>query len=986
MSPQQIRQTVDDAVEGRLINHFDRNPQGMAQARQQLAQDEARAQELAKDFHGLNTFVDRTKNTMFPLDIGFFGQNVLTGMRQGGITTIAGMANRVALAMHMPFATNLEAATGLPRILAASNDGLKLGNIASGLKPDEGTLLRYIPGISAIDKHAITPMLGKLTDAQYTGVGGFLKMMNYEGNLMVLGAAGKDISNPAVRREAARITNNAWSSANLATTPGRGQAEKLAFTSPAFTRSQVAVGNDMLKLITPGASSTQRILAGTAILSNIAFAAGVYKFLNDQLGVGPAQLNPLQPGFGTITLPTKNSEGQNHVINLFPQRTFQTFATRAINAVGNQDPQALVKALAQLGAGRAGALPAAGGRAFGYGYDSNGKFHMGGMDIEERVKASLPVPTSLQNQVLGSGATDPLTTGLQVLGLPNYGSYPGQAAISARSADRNEVLQGPNREQALGPFAPLVGRDEKYGELGSREKEAVNATLSPEQLKAYRDEAVKAGNKSEIAQQQREDIKTGYQPAFQKLEQALKDGSMSPYDVRLLVSATERQMYEKMNAVKYPEASGDYKPSPIQKAESGYRAIYDAMPKGANGKPDYEQVQEAQRAYLAAIGKQDPQFMARLAANVQPRVSPNDSKAQQFYDSPEMKAAAAGYFALAPDDAEGKHAYKVADPAREALLYAGGHTQTLATPAAVEAYKQYSEGQPTINFNVGFRQEGYQTYRQMESGPMGKEVKAYQALPSEQKDDYLRANPDLNAALWSHGHTSHIYSMDAYEKVTGSKQGAGLTVPTSSVPAAATSSPPPAGVQRSSVPVPSPAPPPQQSVAPITTGAPRTLPPVAPGEFNSAQASPQQRQNFIAAMTGPANDYAYTKIPPAVFAAIGASESNYGRAPSIFGIKGVGTAGGADLATHEVLNGQKVNMNDQFAAYNNLDDAFNHFIDLTSHGRYANAWNELQQTGDWQGFLRGITAAGYATDKNWPDSIISLTRDIERNYPQINRR
>ncbi len=256
---------------------------------------------------------------------------------------------------------------------------------------------------------------------------------------------------------------------------------------------------------------------------------------------------------------------------------------------------------------------------------------------------------------------------------------------------------------------------------------------------------------------------------------------------------------------------------------------------------------------------------------------------------------------------------------------------------------------------------------------------------STQRSDMRRGNPQDDALLNLLGYENKTLTPQAATILQQMRSSLPANTANTASPVAAAASAP---VQRSAIPAPAPAPAPQQSVAPLPTptGAPRTLPPVAPGEFNSAQASPQQRQNFITAMTGPANDFAYTKIPPAVFAAIGASESNYGRAPSIFGIKGVGTAGGADLATHEVLNGQKVNMNDQFAAYNNLDDAFNHFIDLTSHGRYAPAWNELQQTGDWQGFLRGITAAGYATDKNWPASIIALTSDIERNYPQINRR
>lgn len=1041
LSPTERKGIVEAAVNARLAEHYASDPAGLTNAQRVLAEAEAKAAELATDFRHLNTFVERTKNTMFPLDLGFMGQNVLTGMRQGGLNTMVGVANRVAQALHLPVAVNLEAMTGLPRILAASNDGLRLGNVASGLKPDEGTLIRYVPGLSPIDKHAITPLIQKLTDAQYTGIGGFLKMMNYEGNLAVLGAMGRNIHDPTVRRQAAQITNNAWSSAALATTPGRQQAEKLLFTSPAFTRSQVAVLNDMAKALTPKASLDQRILAGTAILSNIAFATGVYVFLNDQFGIGPAQPNPLERGFGNITLPTRNSKGEHQVINLFPQRTFQSFAIRAADAIGDGDPDKLAEAFARLGAGRAGALPSGIARlAGGAGYDTQGQFHLGGMPWKERLNATIPAPVSLQNVVTG-GATDSLTMGLEFAGLPNY----SQGIHSERSLDRNEILKGDKTEvlgPVLGPLVQATSPNPRYAELGSREKEAVNARLDPEERQRQRETLIKQGDKWELAAKQRDEVKASYRPLFDDLDAKLKDGTLSPYEARILAKKLENHMYDKVEKIKFPESDSKFKQSPIQQAETQYRALRESAPKDEKGNPNYDALNKLQMSYLDAVARsKGEEFSQRLYENVKPRVNPDDSPLQQFYDTPEMKAAVKELF-LKGDDPEYKAQFKLDNPDKDALLYAGGYSRFLLTPQAVEEYKKYSSVTPEINFTVGFNQDGYQTYARVinnASPEMAGLVRQYMGLPSGEgqfeKADFLREHPDLNVLLWQTGHSSKAYTLDAYYGMGGKPAEApapapaqapaifGSTPPAPTASGAASTAPAAASLpsnvgpdgrtvaqitgtpyrsdaerawyfESRGLPIPStsaPAPRPSVSAAPRPGNLPEPtgarLPPVAPGEFRSEAASPQQRENFINAMIAPSRAYSQaTGIPLSVYMAMGASESNWGRAPSVFGIKGVGSAGSANLATHEIYGGKRADINDQFAAYNSLDDAFKHFYDLTSSGRYAPAWNQYQQTGDWQGFLRGIVNAGYATDKNWPNSIINLAQHIEKTYPHINMR
>lgn len=121
---------------------------------------------------------------------------------------------------------------------------------------------------------------------------------------------------------------------------------------------------------------------------------------------------------------------------------------------------------------------------------------------------------------------------------------------------------------------------------------------------------------------------------------------------------------------------------------------------------------------------------------------------------------------------------------------------------------------------------------------------------------------------------------------------------------------------------------------------------------------------------------AQTGMPASMYLAFMAHESNYGNASSLFGMKGTGDAGSQDYDTHEVYNGQSVNINDKFASYSSPQAAFDAFIKLVSTApRYKDAYAKLQ-TGDWQGFMQGINQAGYATDPNWASKVISLSQSV----------
>ena len=77
-----------------------------------------------------------------------------------------------------------------------------------------------------------------------------------------------------------------------------------------------------------------------------------------------------------------------------------------------------------------------------------------------------------------------------------------------------------------------------------------------------------------------------------------------------------------------------------------------------------------------------------------------------------------------------------------------------------------------------------------------------------------------------------------------------------------------------------------------------------------------------------------------------------------FGIKGKSKTGASSgqVGTWEVINGQKVNINDEFRAYGGYEESARDFVDfLHENPRYNNALAYLkQQPDDWRGFIREV--------------------------------
>ena len=169
----------------------------------------------------------------------------------------------------------------------------------------------------------------------------------------------------------------------------------------------------------------------------------------------------------------------------------------------------------------------------------------------------------------------------------------------------------------------------------------------------------------------------------------------------------------------------------------------------------------------------------------------------------------------------------------------------------------------------------------------------------------------------------------------------------------------------------------QQSVAPAMPSptVAQSFPAPKPSTEYSAPIGPQSkfldRNDFIKRLYPfAAAHYGQTGIAPEAYIAMAANESNWGNAGgnSLFGIKGKGLIS----PTWEMVNGQRVNITDEFQTYPSLEDAFSGFDQFVQIGRYAPAWSKLRETGDWRGFLRDINRAGYATDPSWGASMGDL--------------
>lgn len=88
---------------------------------------------------------------------------------------------------------------------------------------------------------------------------------------------------------------------------------------------------------------------------------------------------------------------------------------------------------------------------------------------------------------------------------------------------------------------------------------------------------------------------------------------------------------------------------------------------------------------------------------------------------------------------------------------------------------------------------------------------------------------------------------------------------------------------------------------------------------------------------------------------------------NLFGIKGRGTAGTANMRTGEHIGGRNVTINAGFARNNTVEDSFTQHRNLMNRPRYRS----VLQSQSFEQAARAVQSSGYATAPNYASSLIS---------------
>jgi hypothetical protein len=416
---------------------------GLAQAdipaEVQAALDRVKAPRYGQGWGGVEDFVQKYKNVMFSTDFGIIGTQVQAAVDRGGLPGVAGFANRLMEAWGLPHAELYSNEVNLTKRLRDIIDGVHVGMESSPVQ-FEG------PG------SAVSRAFDRWNRFQFGTILGNLRSMEYEGNLLILKLLGRDIRDPRVRQVAADFANTFTSSAEQALTKGRATAERIALTSPSMTRAEVSNLLQMAKLIRPGATADERILAAVAILNKFAALAIKGELINGAIGIGPVQWDPTKPGFAQVTTKWTNSDGDHIVLPLIPQSAVQrALITAAAQAQSGNFTEAALRLL-QAGSGRTSVIGRGAEAIAGFGYDAEGRFHRGDLprNAGALARTFLPIPPIIGDQLSHNAGLVPFA--LDIVGESNF---PESARASAARLLQKDIEAGARYTNAAGQEQPF---------------------------------------------------------------------------------------------------------------------------------------------------------------------------------------------------------------------------------------------------------------------------------------------------------------------------------------------------------------------------------------------------------------------------------------------------------------------------------------------------------------------------------------------------
>lgn len=352
------------------------------------------------------------KNTVFGIaDIGVFGVQVLRSLGLGGLQLLAGSINRGLALRGLP---HMYLADNLAHALAANvRGGVHIGIGPSAIKLKGGTILKYVPFVGKALDAPITKVIDELTRIQFGQILTSVRLMGYEGELMMLHLLGKNIDDTALLRTVGDGWNAKTGASRGAQRTGRRALETVSLTSFQMTRSEMATWMQLAKAVfDPRATATERILGMTTLASLGAVIYGLGSAVNMTFGNGPIPWNPQDSKWATIKV------GGN-TIPIIPQRGLIRAIGKSITALEKEDPKRLARIWTQFAVSKGSPAAGIGTAAAGFGFEAGEGFKTGTLSAKGRLLNALPLPPIAEQAI-----TEPEQRGIDSMTESFFGLNP----------------------------------------------------------------------------------------------------------------------------------------------------------------------------------------------------------------------------------------------------------------------------------------------------------------------------------------------------------------------------------------------------------------------------------------------------------------------------------------------------------------------------------------------------------------------------------
>ena len=664
--------------------------------------------EMGTVMRGAATFNQWWKNTAFGLmDIGVVGVQGLHSVQTGGLSILAGMANRAAslvpLMPHVDTSGEL-----LARRAQYALDGLIHG--PTGIADDSGTFLGQLGRAGkTVDDYTLAAAIRFNNRVSFGMLLGNLRALAHEGNLVLAKAAGADITDPAVRRASAVRANSATMAAFRPASSRRALAEQATMMTGSMTRAQVQQVDQVVRGFLRPANRAEFMMSAATIAS-VGLSAYVFgKALNDAIGMDEFEWDPGKPNWGNISVPGPN--GTVYKVNVFPQHQVAKYTIQAIEALAKAEPGEAERAMLKLGLSRSGPSLQVAEKVAGYGFDPiNGKYAMGdwgkNMSSGERIASVSGLPPTLFNILTGSSDSIETTAG-----------------FFGMSAFKEAASQTYDRRWRDG----YGGR--KWGDLSSDERAEIEKRFGqrpyaedPEIAKSQREsDAIKANRvQHEI------DAAKAYRDALgaATTETEKRAAGKRLRDELARVSDIANAQYEQ-----WAQGKNFGPQNPLDEARSAY---FDTFKQATVGGVLDEEKQQGLLAKLEAGWSAEQK--AYVEAALGRRKESTDATLQELFDA-QKTIRESGYF----DVTENKRQWRQAHPEIDALLrkYGYGETTTKAmdSDAKFTAEQQADDAKlKSGNFAAGATKAWRERYDRREAQRAAAKDVLYGDLPEKERD------------------------------------------------------------------------------------------------------------------------------------------------------------------------------------------------------------------------------------------------------------